>query len=121
MDDDLKQLIEGTAVETRRYVEALLSDLRQEQVAAHEETRRYVDGRVSTSTAEIHQYVDASAEETRRHFDVVAESQRHEIQLIAESVATFAERMDRRDADVDEVTNDLDRRVTRLEVESTRR
>ncbi|HYC60963.1 MAG TPA: hypothetical protein VEK79_15480 [Thermoanaerobaculia bacterium] len=87
-------------------VKVLLEAMRQENAAAHAETR---------------QHVDATAAETRHRVEMAAENQREAIQQVAEGIAMLAERMDRRDAQFEQVTTDLDRRVTRLEVESSSR
>ena len=63
----------------------------------------------------------AAHAETRRHFDIVAEELRHELRIVAEGVGSLSERIDRLEASVMKVTDDLDARVTRLEAASSRR
>ena len=63
----------------------------------------------------------AAHAETRRHFDIVAEDLRHELRIVAEGVGSLSERIDRLDAHIAQVTENLDTRVTRLEAASSRR
>lgn len=101
MDDDLKRLIETTAVETRQHFDNFAEEMRKDA------------GQIG--------------EETRRHFDVVAEGLRRDVQLALEGVTANGERLDRFAADMKlefaEVRSmirfshsELDRRLHALEV-----
>jgi hypothetical protein len=142
MDNEVKELLQVMRqenAETRKHLEAVVAEMRQENVAAHAETRQQLEavaGAIRQENAVAHvetrQQLEAVAgairqenavahAETRRHFDVVAEGLRHELGLVAESVTFIGEKVDRLDARVSGITDDLDLRVTRLEAESWRR
>jgi hypothetical protein len=48
--------------------------------------------------------------ETRRHFDIVAEQLGHELRIVAEGVGSSSERIDRLEAQVAKVADNLDAR-----------
>ena len=111
MDPALVELIERTAAETRRQMEAGFGLLRGEMSAMRGELRGEIG-------------------EVKRHADVIAEDLRDEIRLVAEGLVATNERLDRRIdglrsdmkeefADVRAMIRvsyrDLDQRVTRLE------
>lgn len=100
MDDELKNLIESTAAETRRHF-----DLVAERTRLH---------------------VDVVAEKTRRHFDVVAEGLESKMQVIADGVIAAERRIERVEATMSAEFSDvksmikfshheLDRRLRTLE------
>lgn len=96
-DDDLKRLLDANAAEARRHFEILSEGL--------QETR---------------QHFGVVTAETRRHFDIVAEGLRHQIQTVAEGVNMNGEKIERLDAKLEQISSDLDTRITRLEVASSR-
>lgn len=127
MDDDLKQVLDA---------------IREENAAAHDETRRRFDTaqvenasahaetrrRVETVQAEMltkfetAQVENAAAHaETRRQMGVLAEAAQYKLDLVVERVLSNGEKIDQLDAKFGQITSDLDTRVTRLEVASSRR
>src|SRR5258706_535449 len=98
MDDDLKQVLDA---------------IREENAAAHDETRRRFEAAQAQNT-------DAHAE-TRRHMGVLAEAHQYKLDLVIERVLSNGEKIDQLDAKFGQITSDLDTRVTRLEVASSRR
>jgi hypothetical protein len=69
---------------------------------------------------DLKRFLDTNALETRRHFDIIAEGSRHQIQAVAEGVNMNGEKIDRLDAKLEQISSDLDARITRLEVASSR-
>jgi hypothetical protein len=49
-----------------------------------------------------------------RHFDIVGKKLRHELGIVAEGVGSLSEKIDRQEARIAKVTEDLDTRVARL-------
>jgi len=80
-----------------------------------------MDGDLKQLLDEMRQENAAAYAETRRHFEIVAERLEHELRIVAEGVGLIVERLDRRDAEGEQITMDLDRRVARLEAAPPRR
>jgi hypothetical protein len=59
--------------------------------------------------------------ETRRQMGVLAEAHQYKLDLVIERVLSNGEKIDQLDAKFSQITSDLDTRVTRLEVASSRR
>ncbi|HXA16520.1 MAG TPA: hypothetical protein VN380_05985 [Thermoanaerobaculia bacterium] len=127
MDDDLKQVLhaireENAAAhaETRRRAETAQAETlakfeaaQVENAAAHAETRQMFE------TAQLKN--EAAHAETRRQMGVLAEAQQYKLDLVIERVLSNGEKIDQLDAKFSQITSDLDTRVTRLEVASSRR
>jgi hypothetical protein len=127
MDDDLKQVLDtirqenaAAHAETRRQFEAA----QVENAAAHAETRQRLEAlraetRDKFEAARV-ENADAHAE-TRRQMAALAEAHQHKLDLVIERVLSNGEKIDQLDAKFGQITSDLDTRVTRLEVASSRR
>jgi fructose-1-phosphate kinase PfkB-like protein len=63
----------------------------------------------------------AAHTETRRQFEIITEGLRSQMQIVAEGVSMNNEKIDRFDAKIDQITDDLEVRVTGLEAMSSRR
>ena len=145
MDDDLKQVLDAIREEnaaahdeTRRRFEAaqvenaeahaetqrLFDTAQVENAAAHAETRQRFEVAQAETLAkfEAAQVENAAAHaETRRHMGVLAEAHQYKLDLVIERVLSNGEKIDQLDAKFGQITSDLDTRVTRLEVASSRR
>jgi chromosome segregation ATPase len=96
MDEDLKQLLETMRQENAAAHAETRRELRQENANAHVETRREL--RQENANAHV---------ETRRHFEVVAERLETKIDLVTEGVIHANERIDRLDAKVDTLAEEM--------------
>jgi hypothetical protein len=115
-DDELKSLFAGLRQET--------AALRQEMVGMLADTRQSLSADIAAVRGEIAVVRTenvAMHAETRRHFDVALEAARHETQLVAERVGGLTERINDLDVKFTEITTNLDRRVVRLEIASSKR
>ena len=122
VDPALVELIERTAAETRRHVEAALGVLGGELRGEMSGLR----GEMSAMRDELR----GDIADVKRHAEVIAEDLRDRIRLVAEGVVATNERLDRRIDDLQKEMKagfadvrailrvsyrDLDGRVTRLE------
>lgn len=100
MEEELKRILtemreENAAahLETRQYVDASLAEMRRENVAAHAETRQYVDASLTETRREnmaahieTRQYVDTSLTEMRRENAEAHAETRRQLGVVAESL-----------------------------------
>jgi hypothetical protein len=125
IDEDLKELIEGTAAATRRHVETMVEGLRQDV--------QRIDARLGQESTETRQQFGDAISDMRRHFDITTTHFRGQVQLVAEGVIHGNERLERlaheikaefaetrammhlADAELDRRLRSLEERVERLE------
>jgi hypothetical protein len=123
-DDELKSLFSGLRQEMAATLRHETAALRHEMVAMLAETRQSLSGDIAGVRHEIAAVREeniAMHAQTRRHFDVALEAARHETQLVAERVGGLTERINDLDVKFTEIATDLDRRVVRLEIASSKR
>jgi hypothetical protein len=104
-DDELRSLFSGLQQE----IGGIRQEMRQETGAIRQEIAAVREENITMHA------------QTRRHFDVALEAARHETQLVAERVGGLTERINDLDVKFTEIATDLDRRVVRLEIASSKR
>ena len=88
MDAELKQYLDEF---NQKFVQidVQFREMREENVAAHEETRTVLRGEIAEAVSTLRREDEARHEETRRHFDVMVEGMESRFGLLAEHVETL--------------------------------
>ncbi|HEX3576971.1 MAG TPA: hypothetical protein VHY33_00290 [Thermoanaerobaculia bacterium] len=112
-ENDFKRLLQESAAETHRKIDANAAETRERFAKMEAETRarfdrvdarfEQVDARfeqVDARAADLKKHVDETAKQLKHDFHIIAEEMRTDVQRVAEGVLMLNEKLDRETADI---------------------